>query len=160
MRPNNRHKKNSTQAHEQLSKLMTPFLKKFSKRYPAGSYVFKEDETARYIFFVINGILKLTKKCVAQREQQLSVVEHGKFAGMEAVFPYGYYYCSAIAVTESVICAVPKEEFLQVFYHYNASTFLIMNELYREINEAEEKIYSIETEQLFYPINDVHRNIL
>jgi CRP-like cAMP-binding protein len=130
--------------HEQLSKIILPFTKRFSKRVPAGSYLFRENHSAEYIYLVINGMLKLTKKCLNQSELQISVVNKGNLTGLEAIFPYGYYYSSAIAVTETVVCAVPKDEFLKVFHKYNSSTFVIMNEAYREINEMEERLVNME----------------
>lgn len=141
--------------HEQLSKIITPFLKRYSKRIVAGSYIFKENNTADYVYLVINGMVKLTKKCLNQSELQLNIVKAGTFTGLEAIFPYGYYYCSAIAATESLVCAVPKEEFLKVFHKYNSSTFVIMNEAYKEISEMEERIVSIEERQSFQHFNRV-----
>lgn len=140
----NRKNGNVPSHHEQLSKIIMPFTKRYSKRVAAGNYLFKENHTAEYIFLVLNGMIKLTKKCLNQSELQLSVVNAGALTGLEAIFPYGYYYSSAIAVTETVVCAVPKNEFLKVFHKYNSSTFVIMNEAYREINEMEERLVNME----------------
>jgi CRP-like cAMP-binding protein len=141
--------------HDQLSKIIAPYLKRYSKRIVAGSYIFKENNTADYIYLVINGMVKLTKKCLNQSELQLNIVKAGTFTGLEAIFPYGYYYCSAISVTESLVCAVPKEEFLKVFHKYNSSTFVIMEEAYKEISDMEERIVSIEERQSFQHFNRV-----
>jgi CRP-like cAMP-binding protein len=141
--------------HEQLSKIVSPFLKQYSKRIAAGSYIFKENDTAGYIYLVINGMVKLTKKCLNQSEMQLSIAKPGTIAGLEAIFPYGYYYCSAIAATESVVCAVPKQEFLKVFHKYNSASFVIMDEAYRELNDMEERIVKIEERQSFQNFNRI-----
>jgi hypothetical protein len=74
---------------------------------------------------------------------------------LEAIFPYGYYYCSAIAATESVVCAVPKQEFLKVFHKYNSASFVIMDEAYRELNDMEERIVKIEERQSFQNFNRI-----
>jgi len=129
---------------EPLSKIVMPFLKQYSKRVSAGTFIFKENETADYVYLVVNGLVKLTKKCSLPKDMQLTVILPGNFAGLEAVFPYGYYYCSAIASTECTLCAVPKDIFQREFNKFNKNTFLIMDEIYKEINETEEGIYSIE----------------
>jgi CRP-like cAMP-binding protein len=141
--------------HEQLSKIIAPFLKQYSKRIAAGKYIFKENDTAGYIYLIINGMVKLTKKCLNQSEMQLSIAKPGTFTGLEAIFPYGYYYCSAIAATESVVCAVPKQEFMKVFHKYNSTSFIIMDEAYREISEMEERIVRIEQRTSFQTFNRI-----
>ncbi len=141
--------------HEQLSKVVAPFLKQYSKRVAAGKYIFNENDTASHVYLIINGMVKLTKKCLNQSEMQLNIAKPGTFTGLEAIFPYGYYYCSAIAATESVVCAVPKQEFMKVFHKYNSTSFVIMDEAYREISEMEERIVKIEQRQSFQNFNRI-----
>ena len=146
---------NKPSHHEQLSKLLMSFQKRYSKRIQAGQYIFKENQTANDIYFIINGQVNLTKKCLDQSELQMSIINQGNFTGLEAIFPYGYYYCNAVAATNLVVCAVPKDEFLKVFYQYNSTSFLIMDEAYKEINDMEEKMIAVEERQLFQPIKSI-----
>jgi CRP-like cAMP-binding protein len=165
MHPRIRH--NDTNAAASLAKLMMPYLKRFSRRFHPGSFIYKENETAHYVFFVINGLVKLTKQCLSNENKQVMTVHSRKFMGMEAIFPYGYYYCSAIAVTECVICMVPKEIFVEEFYQYNAATALMIDQLYHHIKITEEKIRKAEDKtqhntasRSFEPFNRIYRNIL
>lgn len=139
--------------HKQLSKLIAPFQKRYSKRIASDNYIFKENDTAQYVYLIINGMIKLTKRCLNQSELEVNAVSNGNFIGMEAIFPYGYYYCNAIAAKETIVCAIPKEDFLKVFYQYNSTSMLIMDEAYKEINDMEEKITAAEQMQSFQPFN-------
>lgn len=121
-----------------LAQLITPYLKKYSKRYAAGTIVFSEHASAHYVFFVLNGLVKLTKIQPGQKPFQVCLVHAGECFGMEALLPYGYYYCAATVVTESVLCVIPKEELLNAFYQYSACTLHIIDCLFKYISQAEE----------------------
>ncbi len=139
-----------------LSKLAAPFLKKHSKRYKAGAYIYRENDTSLYVFVIINGLVKLTKKCFDSSEMQVSLIKPGKFAGLEAMFPYGYYYSSAIATTECTVCAIPKEEFLKVFNKYSPATLLLMDEFYNEMTHTEERINTIESQRSLQFLKNIY----
>lgn len=135
-----------------LSQLLAPAMLQFHQRIMPNEIVFQENQEASVLYYLVNGSIEISKSCFNQSNIPIDHIQGGNFLGFEAIFPYGYYYCTAKAKTASLVCAVPKSTFLQLFHQYNQDSLNIMDMAFLELNAQEEMLIDYETKYLLQSI--------
>jgi CRP-like cAMP-binding protein len=99
---------------EQLSELGT--IKRPLRHFPAGAYVFMEHDDNNLVFLVRRGWAAVSSICENGRRQVLRFIMPGNFVGFEAA-PDGSMPCTVEALTDLVMCPVPRQQLVRFCQH-------------------------------------------
>jgi len=110
--------------------------------YVKGQTVFSEGNTPHGLYFVKSGRVKIFRFGGDGKEQILTISSSGKFLGYKDLLAQRRYSSSAMALEDSVLLFIPKEDFFRVFNSVEGSTFFI-NLLCKDLVEAERKMVSL-----------------
>jgi len=78
-------------------------------QYRKGELLLKEREKPHGLICLVSGKVKIFKEGVGGREQILKMIRPQGFIGYRAIFSDSTYYCSAVAIEDSVICIFEKD---------------------------------------------------
>lgn len=107
--------------------------------YKKGEAVFSEGNQPTGVFCLKEGKLKIHKTGIKSREQIIRFVARGELLGARAMIRNEYYTSSATAIEDSVICYIPKKEFMKVRKSSRKLSDHILKNLVENLNLAEEK---------------------
>lgn len=112
-------------------------------RYKKGQTLFFEGTRPIGIFCIHAGHVKVTKSSSSGKEQIIYLANPGDIIGYQALLSEEEYSTSATVLDESVICFIPKEDFLDILMRDNQLTKKLMKETCRQLGMIEEKIATI-----------------
>jgi CRP-like cAMP-binding protein len=96
------------------SKLSIILLRSNTQTVPSGKLMFLQGDPASEVYFVLDGLIKLSRIAANGEESILSILTSGD-AYIESVGPCGGSHpVSALTLTESRILSVPTNHFLEV----------------------------------------------
>lgn len=105
--------------------------------------IYREGDTARQLFFIASGKVKIFKTNEWGKEYIISVHGAGEFIGYTPLIKRTEYSETATAMEETVISQIPKEDFFKML-HFNqnfAARFIKM--LANNMEEKEDKLLSL-----------------
>jgi CRP-like cAMP-binding protein len=108
--------------------------------YQRGQVIFHEDGRAGGLYCIHQGLIKLAKVGGDGKEHILRLVKGGDVMGFRALLSNGYYSASAVALDESIVCFVPKADFLHVVETNARMSTSLMRMLAEALGEAEERM--------------------
>lgn len=79
-------------------------------RYKKGEIIFKEGNRPSDLICLVEGKVKIFKEGVGGREQIVRLAKPGGFIGYRALFAKENYLASAIAIEDSIVCSINKED--------------------------------------------------
>lgn len=79
------------------------------KSYQKGESIYNEDENPRYIFYLIEGKVKVYKLGLAGRQQIVRMIKPKEMFGFRAAFVGEHYITGAAAIDNSVLCQIPVD---------------------------------------------------
>lgn len=119
------------------------FLTSFpSQRIKKKQIVFSEGDRAEYLFYLKSGQIKLYKTHDDGKDLVLDVINAGGYFGQSGFFLGGKNNCHALAMSDSEIIKVPKNEFSQVLLNNSKIAESFINKLSENIKSTEEKLLS------------------
>lgn len=86
---------------------------KMEQSFKKGEIIFREGAFPAGIFYITNGKVKKYKTDKEGREQIIYVANTGELIGYHAILSQDRYPDSAAALEDSVICFIPREDFLR-----------------------------------------------
>ncbi|HIA35678.1 MAG TPA: Crp/Fnr family transcriptional regulator [Flavobacteriales bacterium] len=107
--------------------------------YKKGETVFSEGNKPTGVFCLKKGKLKIHRTGIKFREQIIRFVAKGELLGARAMIRNEYYTSSATAIEDSLICYIPKKEFMKVHKSSRKLSEHILKNLIENLNLAEEK---------------------
>ncbi|WP_420386738.1 Crp/Fnr family transcriptional regulator [Roseivirga sp.] len=110
--------------------------------YVKGQTVFSEGNTPHGLYFVKSGRVKVFRFGGDGKEQILTIASGGKFLGYKDLLAKRRYSTSAMALEDSVLLFIPKQDFFRIFNSSEGSGFFI-NLLCKDLVEAERKMVSL-----------------
>ncbi len=135
-----------------LSSLEPTQLKEVSKgtvrkRYKKGERIFSEGETARKLYMLCSGKVKIFRYTPDGKELILYILSpnYFSFIGAFNLLRETTFDFSAEALEDTVICTLDKHEFEDIILKYPRVTLKILEEAYDRINKIESLVYRLST---------------
>lgn len=97
-----------------------------SRKYSAGEIVFSEGEPCAGLFVVESGSVRIFKSSAGGREQVLSIEGPGGSVAELPVFDGGNYPASVVAVEDTVLLFVSKQDFQALCLAYPAVALKVL----------------------------------
>ncbi len=82
--------------------------------YKKGEIIYKEGDIPKGLIFLSKGKVKIFKEGIADREQIIRMAKPLGFIGYRALFAEQNYNASAIAIEDSTICIIQKDNLLKI----------------------------------------------
>jgi CRP-like cAMP-binding protein len=126
----------------ELSEKEQQFLNsiKTCKVYKKGAHIFEEGTFPKGLYSVCSGKIKVSQMGFDGKEQIVHLIRNGQIMGHRALFSQDCFSCSGIALEDSKVCFIPKNDFFDLVERNPSIAFKILNLLASELKEAEAKI--------------------
>ncbi len=126
------------------------FLEGSKKRlqYLKGENLFKQGAFAPYIMFVRSGLVKVYLQTGHQKQVNLRIAKHGDFLAFASVFGEEVYTYSAVALKDSEVCMIEKEQLRQLLYKDNDFAMHVTSANYKNEKYLLEVIASMSYKQM------------
>ncbi|MBX7241361.1 MAG: Crp/Fnr family transcriptional regulator [Bacteroidia bacterium] len=108
--------------------------------YKKGQRLFQESQPAFGVFCISQGKVKVVKSGEDGKEQILRFAMEGDMLGYRAILGDEHFSVSAIAMEDTKVCYIPREQFYNVIDHDGAVTKEVMKRLSDELKKAQDKI--------------------
>lgn len=108
--------------------------------YRKGESVFTEGSKPSGVFCLKRGKVKVHKTGPHKKEQILRFAKEEQLLGSRALIRNEYFTSSATAIEDSVLCFIPKQEFLSILKKDAALKWFVLANLSNNLKIAEDKI--------------------
>lgn len=116
---------------------------KIFKQIDKGEDIFQEGDFVNGIYCIKEGFCKLTKNNSNGKSQIIKFVTRGVLLGQRSVIGGEAEYLSATAVTDMLICFIPKEEIIEPFKHNKNFTLDVIKSFCEELKESDKVVLDI-----------------
>ena len=127
------------------------------KHYSAGEQVLDQDSDSRDAFFVVEGRVRIVIYSLSGREITFDDLDAGSHFGELAAIDGLPRSASVMSVTDSVIAALPPEQFLRVCQEHPGISLQVMRHLALLVRTATARIMDLST---LGANNRVHADLL
>ncbi|MFH1005816.1 MAG: Crp/Fnr family transcriptional regulator [Bacteroidota bacterium] len=117
--------------------------KKKCSSFKKGQSVIRANTNPIGIYCVNKGKLKVFKYGVMGKEYVFRFVSPGELIGMKALFCNKNYTTNIVAVEDSNLCLIYKNDFLNILSKYPSVEFKIITALCERLEEVDNKITSL-----------------
>ncbi|WP_422484720.1 Crp/Fnr family transcriptional regulator [Gudongella sp. DL1XJH-153] len=101
--------------------------------YTEGSLIYQQDDAQDYLFFLVNGRIKVNLIDSKGTEKTLAIHEPGSFFGETAFFDQYPSFTNAQALKDSVVLFFTKKQLTNLFTDYPEIVFQIFESMGRKI---------------------------
>jgi len=115
---------------------------KTTHEYKRGQVIFYEGNPSLAVYCVHSGIVKLFKTGYSGEEFVIRLLGPGEIIGFRALLADEHFAASAQAVSDTQICIISKEDFLDVLNSSTELSFNVMAKLAVDLRIAEEQFLS------------------
>lgn len=112
---------------------------KVTCRYSKDQVIFQEGSLPLGLFSIQSGLVKLEVNSENGSSHTVRMHGPGDMLGYRSLFANEKYHANAIAVEDSVLCYIPKNDILRVCSAYPQVGLNIMEHLSKDLRLAEEK---------------------
>lgn len=112
----------------------------FLRKYKRGEYIFRPKDEALVMYIVKSGAMKITKDLSDGREQILYIYHKEDFVGGLNLLTSEYYHYNGIALTDTSVILVQKEDFHRVLLNNRGVLRSLLKESFARIRKSEELI--------------------
>lgn len=106
------------------------------KNIKKGDIIYSEGEVPSGLICLSEGKAKIFKEGLNNREQIVRMAKPVGFIGYRALFAGDNYRSSAVAIEDSCICTIPKDNVYKVLRMNSELAIKIINYMARELGEA------------------------
>lgn len=140
MKPNEDYQSNIQLSVENICKMTDKLVfKKLRKK----DMLFSEGDTAKNLYFVVSGKIKLFKTNNLGKEYITRVLKANDFLGYSSLLETAVYDETAVAIEDSEIASVPSQEFHQLLLTNNALHEQFTRAVTSHLLEANEKLIKL-----------------
>jgi CRP/FNR family transcriptional regulator len=112
-------------------------------RYPRGALLFEEGQTARGIFVLCEGRIKLSVCSEGGKRLTLRVASPGEVLGTSASLAAGQYEVSAEAVDNAKVAIVRRKDLLRFLRTHREACMQIVHLLSQDLHVAYDRVRSL-----------------
>lgn len=113
---------------------------KTAQFYKKGELLFNEGAYPRGLYCVNAGKVKVVQAGLDGKEQIMHLINDGDVMGHRAILGEDQYSCSAVAMEDTHVCFIPKQQFYGMVESNSKLALNIAHLLADELKEAEQKI--------------------
>jgi CRP-like cAMP-binding protein/CheY-like chemotaxis protein len=114
-------------------------IKAFKKK----DVIYHEDSFAAGIFFLNKGKIKTSRINADGKEFITSLISDGEFFGYSALIEESPYSDSAVALEDSEICVIPKEDFFALLHNSRDISSAFIRMLSNDVKEKEQRLLQL-----------------
>ena len=118
-------------------------IKPIIKTYPKGAYIYKVGEPVRYIYFVVEGRVKIERSSSTGKRMTKSLLSGGALFGEMALFGEARRRDDAYALDVAVIHIYIKEEIQRLLKLDAKFQFLLLNKMANQVVNLEQRLTSL-----------------
>jgi CRP-like cAMP-binding protein len=108
--------------------------------YQKGQTIYQQGNTALGLYCVRQGRVKIAKAGSDDKEHIVHLMCQGDVLGYRALLASGRYTSSAVALEDSIVCFVPRPDFLSLLKANSQFSAKLMQMLAVKLGEAEERL--------------------
>lgn len=127
----------------QLGDLITLSDKRKVKTFKKKDVIYHEDSFASGIFFLVKGKIKTSKINADGKEFITSLVGDGEFFGYSALIEESPYTDTAVALEDSEVCVIPKEDFFALLHNSRDISSAFIRMLSNDVKEKEQRLLQL-----------------
>jgi CRP-like cAMP-binding protein len=116
---------------------------KTCSQYKKGSLIFHEGHMPQGVYCINKGIVKLVKTNNDGKEQILRFAQEGEFLGYRALIADEPLVSSAICITDTIACFIPKKQFMDLLDENTLVSKQMLKALSHELGVVEERVQSL-----------------
>jgi CRP-like cAMP-binding protein/CheY-like chemotaxis protein len=110
------------------------------KKYAKKDGLFLEGDTPNYLYMLISGKVKTYKTNEWGKEYITEIYKAGDFFGYSCLFDHNMHQESAVAIEDSEIALIPKQDFYQFLFSNNEESLKFVKLMSEKLFDAEEKL--------------------
>ncbi len=114
-------------------------IKKIQKK----EHIYMEIDTPNYIYFVVKGKIKTFKTNELGKEFITEIYKEGDFFGYHALLDHSDHKEAAVAMEDSEISPIPKNDFYQLLFSNNDVSLKFIKLLSHNLLDAEENLLKL-----------------
>lgn len=123
-------------------------VKHLTEQYDTVSYskkqvLYQEGKRPRFLYYIASGKVKTVKNNEDGKEYITNLMASGEFVGHIPIIEEKSYDDSAIAMEDSEILQVPKDDFLKIIYADAAVASKFMKMISQNVREKEERLVTL-----------------
>lgn len=113
------------------------------KRLRQKDMLYMEGDSANFLYFVVSGKVKTYKTNELDKEYIMEINREGDFFGYVPLFEGGQHKESAVAIENSEIALIPKQDFFNLLLANSRISIEFIRLISRNYAEAEEKLIKL-----------------
>jgi CRP-like cAMP-binding protein/ActR/RegA family two-component response regulator len=113
------------------------------ENYERKQTLYQETKKPRYLFYLVKGKVKAYQTHPDGKEYITNLYSDGDFIGYSALLENGMYDDSAIALEDSEILAIPKDDFLQMVYNDVSIASKFIHIIAKNVKEKELRLLNL-----------------
>jgi len=113
------------------------------RTYKTKDVIFKEDQNARWLYFVISGQVKIIQTHEYGKEFISQIFQPGDFFGHYAVLRGTPYAHGATALTETMLRLVPKSDFMSLLFNNRDFAAHFIKKLAKNVHDTEMQLIDL-----------------
>jgi CRP-like cAMP-binding protein/FixJ family two-component response regulator len=114
-----------------------------AKKIRKGEHIYMEGDSANFMYFLSSGKVKTFKTNEDGKEYLTQIHNENNFFGYISLFNQGYYHESAIAIEDSSVILIPKENFFQLLRTNGEAGFKFVKYLSESLEESGNKLLKL-----------------
>lgn len=105
--------------------------------------LFREGQRPQGVYCIREGAIKIFREGIDGREMITRFVFPGEFVGLKAIISGSPYAASALAIEDTSLCFISKNDFYQIMVKYPDFTRVLAVLLTKMLEQAEERMISL-----------------
>ncbi|CAN5229392.1 hypothetical protein BH09BAC5_BH09BAC5_12380 [soil metagenome] len=128
---------------QQLSDLVKLSNNRKLKNYKKKDVIYQEDSFAAGVFFLTKGKVKTCKTNVDGKEFITALINEGEFFGYQSLLEDAPYSDTAVALEDSEICVIPKEDFFSLLFNSRDISSAFIRMLSNDVKDKEQRLLQL-----------------
>ena len=105
--------------------------------------IFKEGDSPNYLYMILSGKIKIFKTNESGKDYITELKKEGDAFGYTTLLNESIYKESAVAIEDSEIALIPKNDFFKLLYSNNEASLKFIKFITNNLHEAEERLIKL-----------------